>query len=214
MTFYPTDRIALFIDGSGGAAEGVRLPVAAVLVAEQLPGNHPQKKVALDYIKAYKGKYNEDISTFGGHAYDGLMLALEAVKRAGGTDKAKVRDEIEKTKNFVGADGIFNMSPTDHMGLTLESFAFTANGKLYPLTGRLQPFGAIGLGLMNAEVSSDAIFGGSEDETEFAMRFGAGFDFYFTRNFLGSLDFSYVLPTGDLDEVDYIRFGWGFGYRF
>ena len=111
-----------FIDGSGGAAEGVRLPVAAVLVAEQLPDNHPQKKVALDYIKTYKGKYNEEISTFGGHAYDGLMLALEAVKRAGGTDKAKVRDEIEKTKNFVGADGIFNMSPADHMGLTLDSF--------------------------------------------------------------------------------------------
>jgi opacity protein-like surface antigen len=102
----------------------------------------------------------------------------------------------------------------ENTGLTLESFAFTANGKLYPLTGRLQPFGVIGLGLMNAEVSSDAIFGGSEDETEFAMRFGAGLDFYFTRNFLGSLDFSYVLPTGDLDEVDYIRFGWGFGYRF
>ena len=45
-----------------------------------------------------------------------------AIKRAGGTDKAKVRDEIEKTKGFVGADGIYNMTAQDHMGLTLDSF--------------------------------------------------------------------------------------------
>jgi branched-chain amino acid transport system substrate-binding protein len=42
--------------------------------------------------------------------------------RAGGADKAKVRDEIEKTKGFVGADGIYNITAQDHMGLTLESF--------------------------------------------------------------------------------------------
>jgi opacity protein-like surface antigen len=97
---------------------------------------------------------------------------------------------------------------------TIESFAFTANGKLYPLTGRFQPFGLIGLGLLSSELEDEVGIGAEVDETEFAMRFGAGLDIYITRNFLGSLDFSYVLPTGDLDEVDYIRFGWGFGYRF
>jgi len=35
---------------------------------------------------------------------------------------AKVRDEIEKTKGFVGTGGIVNMSPTDHMGLDLSAF--------------------------------------------------------------------------------------------
>jgi branched-chain amino acid transport system substrate-binding protein len=112
-----------FITGSGGAAEGIRVPVAALLVADQLKDGDPQKKTAQDYTKAYTGAYsNEAVSTFGGHAYDGLMIAVEAMKRAGGADKAKVRDEIEKTKNFVGIDGIYNMSPQDHMGLTLDSF--------------------------------------------------------------------------------------------
>jgi branched-chain amino acid transport system substrate-binding protein len=111
-----------FIDGAGGGAEGVRVPVAALLVADQLGADDPQKKVALEYIDAYKKAYNQPVSTFGGHAYDGFHIAVEAMKRAGGTDKAKVRDEIEKTKNFVGADGIYNMTPQDHMGLTLESF--------------------------------------------------------------------------------------------
>jgi branched-chain amino acid transport system substrate-binding protein len=50
------------------------------------------------------------------------MIGLQAIQRAGGTDKARVRDEIEKTSNFIGVDGIFNMSPTDHMGLDQRSF--------------------------------------------------------------------------------------------
>ena len=61
-------------------------------------------------------------TSFGGHAYDGLMIAVSAIERAGGTDKAKVRDEIEKTKGFIGTAGVFNMSPQDHMGLNLDAF--------------------------------------------------------------------------------------------
>lgn len=111
-----------FIDGAGGAAEGVRVPVAALVVAEQLADGDPQKPLALAYQKAYRDAYKEPISTFGGHAYDSFVIAIEAIKRAGGPDHAKMRDEIEKTKGFNGIDGIFNMSPTDHLGLTLESF--------------------------------------------------------------------------------------------
>ncbi len=62
------------------------------------------------------------MSTFGGHAYDGLMLAVDAIKRAGSTDKAKVRDAIEATKGFIGTGGVVNMSATDHMGLDLSAF--------------------------------------------------------------------------------------------
>ena len=111
-----------FIKGADGAAEGTRLPVAALLVVDQLADGHPQKKVAAAYRDAYEKKYGESISTFGGHAYDGLYIAVQAMERAGGADKAKVRAEIENTKNFVGADGIFNMSPTDHLGLDTNSF--------------------------------------------------------------------------------------------
>jgi branched-chain amino acid transport system substrate-binding protein len=104
------------------AAEGVRLPAAALLVAEKLPDNDPQKKVVMDYKKTYESKTGQPVSTFGGHMYDGLMILVEAFKRAGSTDKAKVRDEIEKTKNFMGTGGVVNMSPTDHMGLDLTAF--------------------------------------------------------------------------------------------
>jgi branched-chain amino acid transport system substrate-binding protein len=111
-----------FIKLSGPAGEGVRLPAAALLVAEKLAANDPQKPVATGYRKAYNDRYKEDVSTFGGHAYDGLMIAVDAFKRAGGTEKAKVRDAIEATKGYIGTGGRVNMSPTDHMGLDLSAF--------------------------------------------------------------------------------------------
>ena len=111
-----------FIDGAQGAAEGVRVPVAALLVAESLQPSDRQRAVSLAYAAAWRGAYNQPVSTFGGHAYDGLHIDLDAVKRAGGTDKAKVRDALELTKDFVGVDGIYNMTPADHMGLSLGSF--------------------------------------------------------------------------------------------
>ena len=111
-----------FIKLSGPAAEGVRLPAAALLVADKLPANDPQKPVVTAYKKAYRDRYNEDVSTFGGHAYNGLMLVVDAIKRAGSTDKAKVRAALEQTKGFVGTGGVVNMSETDHLGLDLTSF--------------------------------------------------------------------------------------------
>jgi branched-chain amino acid transport system substrate-binding protein len=111
-----------FIKLSGDAAEGVRLPAAALLVAETLPDSDRQKKVVLTYRREYETRFKSDVSTFGGHAWDGLMLAVEAMKKARSTDKAKVRDALESTRDFVGVDGIFNMTPRDHMGLDLTYF--------------------------------------------------------------------------------------------
>jgi branched-chain amino acid transport system substrate-binding protein len=111
-----------FVEGAGAAAEGVRLPCAALLVADQLPADDPQREVALAYKREYESTYGEEVSTFGGHAYDALMLLVDAIRRAGTTDRAAVRDALEQTKEFVGVDGIYNVSPEDHMGLDLRSF--------------------------------------------------------------------------------------------
>ena len=111
-----------FIKLAGEAAEGVRLPAAALLVADQLAADDPQKKVVTDYSAEYSKAFNQEVSTFGGHAYDGLMLAVDAIKRAGSTDKAKVRAALEQTKGYIGTGGVVNMSASDHMGLDLTAF--------------------------------------------------------------------------------------------
>ena len=111
-----------FIKLAGEAAEGVRLPAAALLVSDKLADSDPQKIVVARYSREYQTRFKSDVSTFGGHAYDGLMLAVEAIKKAGSTDKAKVRDALESIKGYVGTGGIVNMSATDHMGLDLSAF--------------------------------------------------------------------------------------------
>ena len=111
-----------FIKLAGPAAEGVRLPAAALLIADKLAASDPQKAVATAYAKAFTEKWKTDVSSFGGHAYDGLMIAVDAIKRANTTDKAKVRDAIEATKGYIGTGGKVNMSATDHLGLDLTAF--------------------------------------------------------------------------------------------
>jgi len=111
-----------YVKLSGDAAEGVRLPAAALLVAETLPASDAQKKVVVAYKQEYEKRFNQEVSTFGGHAYDGLMLYVEAVKGAGTTDKAKVRDALENVRGYMGTAGVVNMSAQDHMGLDLTAF--------------------------------------------------------------------------------------------
>ena len=100
----------------------MRLPAAALLIADALPASDPQRAVVLSYKNEYESRFKSEVSTFGGHAYDGLMLAVEAMKKAGGTDKAKVRDALDGIRGYMGTAGLVNMSASDHMGLDLSAF--------------------------------------------------------------------------------------------
>ena len=100
----------------------MRLPAAALLVADALPASDPQKKVVEDYKHAFESRYKQDVSTFGGHAYDGLYLVVDAMQKAGSADKAKVRDALETIRGWMGVDGLFNLSASDHLGLDLSAF--------------------------------------------------------------------------------------------
>ena len=124
VPFYQSHGVASksFIELAGDAAEGVRLPAAALLVADQLPQDDPQKDVVVGYKANYEEATGEPVSTFGGHAYDGLMILIEAIDRAGTDDPEAIRDSIEETHGFMGTAGEVNMSPEDHMGLDLTAF--------------------------------------------------------------------------------------------
>jgi branched-chain amino acid transport system substrate-binding protein len=111
-----------FIKLAGDAAEGVRLPAAALLVAETLPDADPQKKVVVGYSREYTARFKSDVSTFGGHAYDGLMLAVEAIRRSASTNKEAIRSALESIHGYVGTGGVVNMSAGDHMGLDVSAF--------------------------------------------------------------------------------------------
>lgn len=105
----------VFIDLAGPASNGVVFPAGKLLVAEQLPDSDPQKRVLLSYAKDFEAKYGAR-NTFGGHAWDAVWLAVKAMEK-GGADRAKVRDAVEATRNFVGISGVFDFSRSDHNGL-------------------------------------------------------------------------------------------------
>jgi branched-chain amino acid transport system substrate-binding protein len=110
-----------FIDLAGKAAEGVIFPIGKLLVVETLADSDPQKAVFNQYIADYTKYTNgKKPSSFGGHAWDGLQIAIKALEAAG-TDPAGIRDSVEGVKNFAGITGIFNMSAQDHNGLGKES---------------------------------------------------------------------------------------------
>ncbi len=106
----------------GTAADGMRLPAAGMAIPDQLPDGDPQKPVVLAFRAAFEAYWKEEVNMFAGHAYDAFWIAMKAVERAGGPDKARVRDEIERTRGFVGTGGIVTMSATDHLGLGLDAF--------------------------------------------------------------------------------------------
>lgn len=112
-----------FIELAGAeAAEGVRLPGTALLVAGLLPKNDPQRAVVVAYKEAYEEATGKPVSTFGGYAHDALRILVDAIKRAGSADPSAIRDAIEGTSGLVGTTGTVTMSAEDHLGLDLAAF--------------------------------------------------------------------------------------------
>jgi len=112
---------ATFLSLAGTSANGVVLPAGRLLVVDQIPAKQPQKKLLKDYATRYQAAYGKPADTFGGHAWDAVLLVSKALREAG-PDRAKMRVSIEKTKKFVGTGGVFSFSPTDHNGLTQDAF--------------------------------------------------------------------------------------------
>ncbi len=106
---------------AGEAGEGIIFPCGRLLAVATLADEHPQKDVLVRYKWEYETKFGEDVSTFGGHAWDGLQLIIAALREVG-PDREAIRSYIENTKNFVGTGGVFNFSAEDHNGLTKDAF--------------------------------------------------------------------------------------------
>ena len=120
-----------YIEQAGKAAEGILFPCGRLLAVDSLADDHPQKSVLATYKADYEKAYKEDVSTFGGHAYDAFMIVAKAIEKAGSTDPKAVRAAIEGMQGFVGTGGIFNFSAEDHNGLDLDAFEMLTvkNGK-------------------------------------------------------------------------------------
>ncbi len=124
LPFYQSHGVASdsFLELLGDAGEGLRLPASPLLVPDSLPDSDPQKTVVQSYKTLYEKRWNMQVSTFGGYAHDGLMIAVAALEKAGSTDREAVRTALESIQGHVGVTGVFNMTSEDHNGLSPDSF--------------------------------------------------------------------------------------------
>jgi branched-chain amino acid transport system substrate-binding protein len=109
----------IFWKVAGEAGEGVMMPSTKIVVGDQLPDSDIQKKKILDYVKAYKEKFHREPGTMVAYGADAAFIVINAIKQVG-PDRAKIRDAIENTKGYVGLSGIYNISPKDHNGLSMD----------------------------------------------------------------------------------------------
>ena len=113
-----------FIELAGEAAEGILLPVGKIVVADQIPDADPQKEVLVEYRDAYEKEYNEPVSTFGGHAWDAMLLVTSAleelIEEEEEVTRESLKDRIEATRGLAGVAGIYTFSDTDHNGLNSD----------------------------------------------------------------------------------------------
>lgn len=110
-----------FIDTAGDAANGVVCFAGKVLAPETYGVDSEQYTVATGFVDRFTKAYGVAPDHYAGHAYDGLAIVVEAMKRLPeGFSAADLRDQIEKTNGLPGIGGVFTFSPTDHNGMTKE----------------------------------------------------------------------------------------------
>ncbi len=111
--------------------EGALLGTTPVLVYADLPDSNPLKAVITKFAALYEKRFNvPKVDIFPGQSWDAGNIAILAASNAlkGGAKldnveafRAALRDKLEGIKEFVAVGGIFNYSPTDHLGLDQRS---------------------------------------------------------------------------------------------
>jgi opacity protein-like surface antigen len=99
---------------------------------------------------------------------------------------------------------------------TIDGWSLTGNLKGFLLTGQYQPYVLSGAGLLSLDLDISLA---DDDDTAFAWRLGFGIDAYTYAtpagdNLVLNVEASYVIPTNDLDDLDFWTVGIGLAYRF
>jgi branched-chain amino acid transport system substrate-binding protein len=112
-----------FLRVGGKDVEGTILPAAPVLVSDQLRADHPSKKAAVAYRRAYEAKFGlGSITVFGANTWDATLLVREAAEKAlaqglkPGTEEFRValRDNLERISGLTGSLGVASFDEKRH----------------------------------------------------------------------------------------------------
>ncbi|MBS7351228.1 MAG: ABC transporter substrate-binding protein [Comamonas sp.] len=123
--FYQTHGAALpaFLKLGGKKVEDTIMAASLMLVLPEIPDSNPVKQVAAQYMADYEKMHGEPPATFGANVFDAGLLLQAAIPEAAKAGKpgtpefrAALRDALEKTKELIGTQGVYNMNAEDHSG--------------------------------------------------------------------------------------------------
>lgn len=84
----------------------------------------PDKPAAKKFIELYKKEHGSEPFSLPAYGYDGLYFVVDAIRRAGSTDKEKIRAAMASTKGWSGVMGAkgssVNLSEKDRRGFDPE----------------------------------------------------------------------------------------------
>ncbi|MEU8243055.1 ABC transporter substrate-binding protein [Actinoplanes missouriensis] len=122
----------LFLDPAGPAAEGVTIASSVGVVGSYLPAG--ELKTAVDELTtSFQAKHGYQPPQFAQDGYSGVKLLAAAIEKAGGTDRAEVRDALE-SMTLTTPNGTYTYSATNHSGLTTDFISINTieGGKFVP----------------------------------------------------------------------------------
>ena len=92
-----------------------------------------------NFVKSYTAKFGSAPDSLAALAYDAAKVLADAIKRAGGTESAKLKDAINATKNFAGVTGAVTLDssrnavkPAVVLELSPAQSKFTFKETIYP----------------------------------------------------------------------------------
>ena len=97
-----TERI-----GADGLQIGGQAVEGAHFVTHYSPENQDPTVVAFN--ERFQKRWGNVSDTLTGLGYDAVMMLADALKRAGSTESAKLRDALASTKNFKGVTGVISL---------------------------------------------------------------------------------------------------------
>jgi branched-chain amino acid transport system substrate-binding protein len=66
-------------------------------------------QVVQEFIRKFRARYNEIPDAMAVLGYDAAYILADAIRRAGATDRAKIRDALATTENFPGVSGMITI---------------------------------------------------------------------------------------------------------
>jgi len=93
------------------------IPITPDLAYNTLPSSYPEKAKIESFDKAYEAQFGSQPGLSSGTTYDALSLIALGVEKSHSLNPVKIAEAMQQIHGYVGLQGIYNFSPTQHRGV-------------------------------------------------------------------------------------------------